>query len=241
MEKYLIYIIFGLLLLIPLKMIADMIYDATHKYPLSNEEIEELAQYRRKKAINSHYNFLTKSKKTSRKFRKSMNPDGKYYHIEVPLEELPSLAASLLQNKKYEWRILAFERDGMVDCIYSNKGEAHSVTIKEDITNILKLCDECEYTTVFDVHNHPSGVLRASSADISACDNLSRIFEKMNINFIGIIVSNNYWTCYYKNICDSFLPELNFINQVYNENGSNKEKNLALHKELKILRKRYKK
>lgn len=239
MTEYLLYVIFGLLALIPLKMIYDYIYDITHMNPLNGEQIEELAGYVRKEKINQHYNFLTKKKKTSRKFSKNMNPDGKYYHMEVPLEEMPSVAASLLKSKRYEWRILAFERDGMVDCIYSNKGEEHSVSIKEDISKILQLCDECEYTTVFDVHNHPSGELRPSSADISSCNALSSIFMKMDINFIGIIVSDNLWTCYYKKISDNFLPKEDFINEIYNKNGTDKEVNLELHKSLRKYRKRY--
>ena len=43
MTEYLLYVIFGLLALIPLKMIYDYIYDITHMNPLNGEQIEELA------------------------------------------------------------------------------------------------------------------------------------------------------------------------------------------------------
>ena len=238
MDK-IIYLVFAIILLFPLKMLLDIIFELTHTRPLTPKEVEQLGIYRRKSSINKYYSFITKSKKTSRKFRRTTNPDGKYYKMEIPLSELPAVAASLLQNKKYEWRLLAFEKDQMVDCIYINKGEAHSVSINEDIVNIFKLCDECEYTTIFDVHNHPSGVLRASEADLKSCQSLSQAFDNLNMNFLGFIVSNNSWKCYYKHFNINFKPVEHFINQVEAENDRGKENNILLHKELRKLRKRY--
>lgn len=62
MDK-IIYLVFAIILLFPLKMLLDIIFELTHTRPLTPKEVEQLGIYRRKSSINKYYSFITKAKK----------------------------------------------------------------------------------------------------------------------------------------------------------------------------------
>ena len=99
-----------------------VVFIVSHLRPLRENEINVLSEKRRNKGIIKYFSFDIQEYSVNKNFKKSMNPNGKFYQISEDLYTFPSLSAGLLKYKKHEWIIISFEKDRKISLIWLNKG-----------------------------------------------------------------------------------------------------------------------
>jgi hypothetical protein len=188
-------------------------YFYTQSSDLSDSEISRLASIRRDKAVNAFYSFDQSEYGVNQQFKKNMSARGAFYETYIPLPRFPGTAAALLKYKKHEWCILAFERDGVVDKIWLNKGpDGNRVWLNLDLH---WLCEEVEkqgYNTVLHFHNHPNSnpshysANQPSEADLKWGDSFTQLLLPLDVNYLAFVCERGRHYEYYRSVRNSFMP-----------------------------------
>ena len=102
-----------------------LIFIISQSRPLSNKEINKLANKRRRKLMNNYYNFSNFKYSVDKNFKSNMNSEGMFYRFTKKTEDLhtfPSVVSALLKYKKHEWVVIGFEKEKQIDLMWINKG-----------------------------------------------------------------------------------------------------------------------
>jgi hypothetical protein len=204
-----------------------------HTRPLTEEEIERVAQKRRTNEIRRYYSFDKGEYYPDRDLKSRIKPTGAFYNVKYHVSEFPSVAAGLLKGKKHEWIIIGFESRKRISTIWANKGP-NNLTVRPDISHedILRKAKNENCGSVLFFHNHPN-CSGSSDADMASARIFAQILNKEGINLLEFICARGQYSEYldFEGITDDFCPINDFIQMVTDENDKSLGGNYALHKE----------
>jgi DNA repair protein RadC len=213
-----------------------LIFVFLHIRPMTELEINILAQKQRNVAINRYYKFAATNVIADQQFKKNMNAAGTFYNISVTLSEFPAYASALLKYKKHEWIIIGFERNRNIDKIWVNKGDdSSSAYFGISIGTIKKLSIEGDYATVIVFHNHPNSnpsyysTRYPSPADKEVAKKYGNELLDADINLINFVCERGMYYQYWRSISNTFLQISNYSNEIMALNGKSWFGNFNLH------------
>ena len=224
------------ILLFPIIFLLLALFIFTHLHPLTNNNIKKLAKKRRNKKIQSYFKFNNDEYEVDKSFKKKMDPKGRFYIISENLNEFPCVGAALLKYKKHEWIIIAFERNQIIDKIWTNKGfdrENVGPVIENSIINDTAISGN--YQSVLILHNHPNPdpsictTRIPSKMDKETAQTLSSELNSSGVNLIEFVCERGLAHEYWRSISDSFMPMESFEDDIQKVNGKSKWSNLCLH------------
>jgi hypothetical protein len=225
-----------LLVLIGIFLFISLIFIVTHLRLLTNDEVISLGNKRRNRQIRMYFSFATREFTVNKEFKKRMNPNGTFYRINESLFGFPATAAALLKYKKHEWIIIAFEKDKKVDLICLNKGSDRSIVSPYlSVGNIAKKAKQENQTSVLIFHNHPNinpnyyDCRRPSEQDIKSARYFAQVLNQNGLNLLEFICERGRHYEYFISPSDTFLPLIEFVEDIDKVNGQSKFKNLCLH------------
>lgn len=214
----------------------------THRRPLSREEIRLLSQKRKRLYISRTYNHFASECEVSKSFKSSMDPSGKMYAVNLPLNKFPAYVAALLKGKKHEWILIAMEGQQTVKFFWVNKGYNNSsVSYNCDIDDVILFCKEQNCNTLMCFHNHPNSnprrynCLVASKQDIYSAFCISNKVIPQGLNWIEFVCERGNFLKYFERYSDKFLPDCANIEAIESENNISPRNNYILHREIGIL------
>jgi len=123
--------------------------------------------------------------------------NGQQYNVDIRIKNFPQVAALNLKGKKHEWYIMGFEKDGIVKRVYSHKGfNNSSVNVISDLL-MISIINELNPTSIIVLHNHPNGVLDASSQDKISAKELNNRLKEYNIKLIEFVCARGNFKKYF--------------------------------------------
>ncbi|MCX5634319.1 MAG: hypothetical protein NTW55_00550 [Planctomycetota bacterium] len=128
MEYFLAAVVAGILLFIVL-----------HLRPLTDYQVRSLCTKRRKKNIEAYFHADNAEQSVNPDFKKSLNPRGVFYQVDLPLCSAASIVAGLLKYKKHEWIVVAFEKQKQVGHLCRARHKCPYVESRIMPSNFLKL------------------------------------------------------------------------------------------------------
>ena len=224
------------LVVIGVLVIASLVFVVIHLRPLTEGEVQLLANKRRNKHIRMYFSFDNREFTVNREFKRKMNPDGAFYQLNESVYGFPPLAAGLLKYKKHEWVIIAFEREKRVFLAWLNKGPSReSVSSHLSAKDIAVVAKEKDATSVLCFHNHPNpapGYLdctRRSEQDIETARVRSWVLNERGTNLVSFVCERGRHYEYCRSPANAFLPRAEFIEAINRVNNQSKLGNLSLH------------
>jgi hypothetical protein len=212
------------------------IFVLLHLRPLSEDEVQMLADRRRTKAVNSYYTFDRREYPVNAEFKKRMAANGSVYNMSEQLFEFPALAAGLLKYKKHEWIMVAFERNKAIDKMWVNKGPDRSqVHFGISLPSVQQMAANGGYRSVLVFHNHPNSdpslysTRQASDRDKQTAGELADQLRSAGVNLIEFVCERGRHYNYWRSVCDTFLPLEGFREKLRQVNGSSRGQNFSLH------------
>lgn len=208
----------------------------THLRPLTQAEIKQLGVKRRSNRIKQYFLFDRHQYIPNPEFKRRMNPNGRFYQVDLPLYESPSVAAALLKYKKHEWIIVALEKQKRIFLMWVNKGidrgSVSSLVAPETLANLAR---ENGATSVLIFHNHPNPAPDAldcskpSQLDLKSAETFTSIFHTFDLNLLEFICERGVHHEYWRRSSNAFLPLDTFEAEILKINGLSRWKNLLLH------------
>jgi hypothetical protein len=187
----------------------------THLRPLNDKEIQAVAGHRRRKAIQTYYDFDHREYSVNNHFKKNMQANG---------------------YKKHEWIIVAFEHNHKVDKIWLNKGQDYTqVDLNIDFYKIKNIAESGAYTSVLVFHNHPNSnpsyysMTEASTKDKDSATKWANQLLAIKVNLIEFVCERGNHYIYWRSVSDRFFPIESFVENLERINGIHWSKNLGLH------------
>jgi hypothetical protein len=171
--------------------------------PLGEHEINRIAHRRRQRAIAAYYFFSRGRTVADPSFKSAMKAAGEIVAVRASLATFPALAAGLLKGKKNEWVIFGFEKNGVVNFAWLNRGGKVSVAPSERayVQQWAK-----GSTTVLRLHNHPSGVMTPSQQDFISAGYFSKTLNACGISFVDFVCCRGFWAQYHLAAADEMEP-----------------------------------
>lgn len=216
----------------------------THQRPLNEDEIKELSSSRRIKYINERFQFTHGVVGVNPSYRASLNADGRWDRIDIPIKELPSLVSQLLRYKRHEWSLWCLCDDLHCKLLWANKGyDNQSCYFKGSMEQLAILAVQEGCSTLIHMHNHPhtqeryGNLLSPSTADLETLESMKEFCETVGLNFIDGICSQGEFKIFGCSFPDNYFPDDSSVDIIKNQNGISKKRNYQLHKELKKTRK----
>jgi len=213
----------------------------THLRPLTEEEVRQLGTKRRSKQVRRYFSFERGEFSVSKEFKKRMEPSGRFYPISESLQKFPPVAAALLKYKKHEWAIIAFERNKEIFLIWLNKGlNRSSVSPYLSPEAMGKVADERGATSILEFHNHPNPdpnylvCTKPSDLDLATAKACSSVLNERGLNLVSFVCERGRHYEYFLSPADTFLPLLEFVQEINDVNGQSRLTNLKLHIERMI-------
>ncbi|HET6514154.1 MAG TPA: hypothetical protein VFG09_03265 [Thermodesulfovibrionales bacterium] len=214
------------------------IFVLAHLRPLSEDEVQVLADRRRTKAIDSYYTFDRREYAVNAEVKKRMAANGSVYNMSEQLFEFPALAAGRLKYKKHEWIIVAFERNKTIDKMWVNKGPDRSqVHFGIGLQNVQQMAVNGGYRSVLVFHNHPNSdpslysTRQASDRDKQTAGELADQLSSAGVNLMEFVCERGRHYTYLRSVCDTFLPIEGFREKLRQVNGASRGQNFSLHRE----------
>jgi len=231
-----LFLISGFFLL--LTTFSVTIFIILHTRPLKEDEIIQLADKQRQKLINQYFSFDQREFFANTEFKKRMNPSGEFQIVNESLVVFPAIAAALLKYKKHEWIIIAFEKGGIVNKLWINKGINRSqVSIYLSPEFIARLADADDDISILIFHNHPNSdptlfdLTHPSNQDITSAHAYALILNQEGKNLLEFVCERGRHYRYFQSITPSFFPLSRYIASIKSVNDISFEKNLKLHLE----------
>lgn len=218
----------------------ECVFFVKHQEPLDENELLQLSKKRTREYIHKHYQFKKVVVTVNKRFKASLNPNGKWYETEIELSLFPSYVAALLKGKKHEWVVLAIEKDGVVLGFYANKGrDKRSVSFNCSLSEIMEKCKRQGCSTIMRFHNHPNGnpnyethLLASKQDKLSAKSCAERVIH--SYNWLDFVCERGDFIKFFEQYSPAFFPESARIEQIRAENNISKWGNYILHRELGI-------
>lgn len=231
MEISLIWIFIVIILFI-------LVFIFTHLRPLNSNEISQLGNKRRNREIMQYFSFNNAEFYPNADLKRTMKPDGSFYHFDEILYDYPSKAAALLKYKKHEWIVLAFEEDRKIKFLWLNKGSDNSSANNYlSLYEMFSICEIRGYSSILLFHNHPNSnpsnysCTKPSEADLKTANHYASELKKRGINFLGFVCERGKHYEYFRSIAECFIPVSTFVQDITRYNGISKYRNLLLHLE----------
>jgi len=146
---------------------------------------------------NSYYTKNTSSIPDNEFYSFTEYKDGRQYSVNISTKNFPQISALNLKNKKHEWYIMGFAKENKIEVVYSHKGFDNSRVHEISDWLMTSIIEEINPTVIIILHNHPNGVLDASSQDkISAKDMHNRLL-KYNIKLEEFVCARGNFKKYF--------------------------------------------
>ena len=227
MEYFLAAVVAGILLFIVL-----------HLRPLTDHEVGSLGTKRRKRNIEAYFQLDTAERSVNSEFKKSLNPRGVFYRVDLPLYSAASTVAGLLKYKKHEWIVVAFEKEKQVRHLWVNKGHNNSsASIYLPLNEALDTAVNNGYSSVLMFHNHPNSdpnrynCTQASKTDLDTASRWASTLNPRGISLAEYVCERGRHYRYCLSPSESFMPLTDFITDINRANGYSRFGNLRLHRE----------
>ncbi len=123
--------------------------------------------------------------------------NGQQYNINIGIKNFPQVAALNLKGKKHEWYIMGFEKDNRVKRVYSHKGFNNFSVHGISDSLMISIINELNPTSIIILHNHPNGVLDASSQDKKSAKEMNNKIKKYNIKLIEFVCARGNFKKYF--------------------------------------------
>lgn len=215
-----------------------MLFIILHLRPLAENEITALGTKRRKRNVEAYFNLENTERTVNPEFKKSLNPRGVFYRVELPLYSAASTIAALLKYKKHEWIVVAFVKGKQVGQLWVNKGHNNSsATIYLSVEEALETATRNGYSSVLMFHNHPNSnpgrytCTQASKADLASASHWAARLNPAGVNLAEYVCERGRHYRYCLSPSDSFMPIGQFTDAISKTNGSSRLSNLRLHME----------
>ncbi|MFA7382806.1 MAG: hypothetical protein WC001_05095 [Desulfurivibrionaceae bacterium] len=215
-----------------------IIFVALHLRPLQEHEISSLATKRRKRNIEAYFQLDNTERSVNAEFKKSLNPRGVFYRVDLPLHSTASTVAALLKYKKHEWIVIAFEKGKQIGHLWVNKGYNNSsASIYLTINEALGTAVQHGYSSILMFHNHPNSnpnkynCTQASETDLATASLWASTLNPGGINLAKYVCERGRHYRYWMSPSESFLPFADFTEGISKANHLSKFGNLLLHME----------
>lgn len=224
-------------------LIIVLIFIISHLQPLTDIEIEILANKRRNKDIRIYFSFTNYEFVPNSNFKKKLIPNGTFYRIGETRREFPSIAASLLKYKKHEWIIISFGKDNKVELLWINKGFDRATVIPHlSPEAIIQIAEKECFNYILIFHNHPNSnpnyysCIKPSEQDLHSAKHYANALNSHNINLLEFVCERGKHYEYFISPAANFMPLNDYVLLINNLNNKSKYGNLKLHIE-KIMQK----
>ena len=215
-----------------------ILFVVLHLRPLADYEIKTLGMKRRKRHIEAYYRLDNAERSVNPELKKSLNPRGVFYRVDLPLYSAASVVAGLLKYKKHEWIIVAFEKDKQVGHLWVTKGQNNSsASIYLPLDKALNTAIRNGYSSILMFHNHPNSnpssynCTQASKADLVTASQWASILNPGGVSLAEYVCERGRHYRFFLSPSDSFLPLADFVDAINKANGYSKFGNLGLHLE----------
>jgi hypothetical protein len=215
-----------------------MLFIVLHLRPLADHEIKALGIKRRKRNIEAYYHLDNVERNVNPEFKKSLNPRGVLYRVDLPLHSAASTVAGLLKYKKHEWIVVAFEKGKQVGHLWVNKGHNNSsASIYLPLDEVLNTARRNGYSSVLMFHNHPNSnpsrynCTQASKTDLVTASQWASTLNPGGVSLAEYVCERGRHYRYFLSPSESFLPLAGFVGAINKANGYSKFGNLKLHME----------
>lgn len=229
-------VLIGLLII---GVFCGVIYFFHQSRSLSDPEVSELTKVRRNRSIRAYYDFDTSEYNVDKRFKKNMAANGSFYNIDIRLRDFPATVAALLKYKKHEWAIVAFERNGVVDKMWLNKGpDGTEVCVNLSSYVLTDAITKGSYNTVLHFHNHPndnpsySSYTKPSNQDIKASDYYKNLTVPVGANLLEFVCERGLHYEYSRFVRDSFMPLGEYLDRAKDDTGKGGFANYSLRREI---------
>jgi len=230
------------LLALAIWAVLEVAFFLLHQRPLSDSEIKRLSAKRKKKYIRKHYSFSITDTQIDSAFKSSMNPRGKLYKTNLPLDSFPAYVALLLKGKQHEWVLIALEGNSTVKYFWANKGDdKNSVAFNCNLDELISLCEESGSHTLMRFHNHPNSnpnyqtCFLASKQDKRSAADISDIVNEQGLNWIDFVCERGRYLKFYESFSERFVPSVAAVETIKILNGKSNIENYKLHRELGLI------
>ena len=123
--------------------------------------------------------------------------DGRLYNVEIATKNFPQISALNLKGKKHEWYVMGFAIDNKIKKVYSHKGFNNSGVHEISDKLMTSIIEELNPTSIIIVHNHPNGVLSASSQDKISARDMDNRLKKYNIELMEFVCARGNFKKYF--------------------------------------------
>lgn len=209
-----------------------------HLRPLTENEVKSLGVKRRKYNIEEYFHADNTEKNVNPNFKKTLNPNGMFYRVDLPLYSTASTVAGLLKYKKHEWIVVAFEKQKLVEHLWVNKGHnKSSASIFLPLNQVIDTAVKNGYSSVIMFHNHPNSnpstynCTQASKIDLDTASLWANTLNPKGISLVEYVCERGRSYRYFLSPSEYFLPISGFISDINRTNGNSKFGNLWLHTE----------
>lgn len=215
-----------------------ILFVVLHLHPLQDHEISSLATKRRKRNIEAYFQLDNTERSVNAEFKKSLNPRGVFYRVDLPLHSTASTVAALLKYKKHEWIVIAFEKGKQIGHLWVNKGHNNSsASIYLPLNEALATAVQNGYSSILMFHNHPNSnpnrynCTQASETDLVTASLWASTLNPGGINLAKYVCERGRHYRYWMSPSESFLPFADFVEDISRANHLSKFGNLRLHME----------
>lgn len=233
-------ILLVILSVVILSLTYNVLFWFTHREPLTNQQVERLSQGRKNKYINNHFQFTHEFRGVNPEYRASLDREGRWDRIDIPLKDIISLLAQLLRYKRHEWSVWCLTDEFNAKLLWANKGDDNmSCYFKGYITPDFVFSNNCH--TIIHIHNHPQtatfhAALAPSQTDKNTLAAQIEKWSKYGINFIDAVCTRGSFVIFGYSFAPDYYPPGSFSEEIKTENGISKQKNYRLHLELRKLK-----
>ncbi len=216
----------------------NIIFNITHKTPITYDQARKLAKYYAQSYIRKTYKFRKGALPVDPYFKSNMNATGMWYDIAEPLSTFPAYIASLLKGKQHEWVVLAIEKDGIVYNMWVNKGmNNQQVTFNCDLKDIVQKSLNIGGYSILRFHNHPNSdpthytTLVASEQDKISAASCAEYVSNSGLNWFDFVCARGDFLLFYSKISDTFEVNGSSTSDIVDRIGITPEMNLQLQRE----------
>lgn len=215
----------------------------THRRPLTEDEMERLSSARRVASINKTYSFTHNVVRVNPDYRASLNKEGRWDRVSIPLGETLSLLTQMLRYKRHEWSVWCIADETECKYVWANKGDDNvSCYFKGSMAVVAALAETSRCNTLIHMHNHPHtqertwNLLSPSETDLETLQHMSQVCEGIGLNFVDALCSQGKFIVFGWAFPDQYYPAGSSVEEVRIENGISKAQNFRLHTELAKIR-----
>lgn len=221
--------------------VEEIIFIVRHNRPLTENEIKELSEARRREYINRNFHLSHTSLSINSNYRSSLEKAGRWDRINIAYSNSCSFLTELLRYKRHEWFVILIADEHQGKLIWANKGNDNaSCYFKGRLEEVVRLAEQNKCNTVIMMHNHPHtadrswNLLIPSDTDLHTFDRCRNFFDEHGLNLIDAVCSMGEFSVYGQNFAQSFFPSGTSFSEISLLNDASSKDHLRLHYELRL-------